>query len=54
MHHYPFHPGDHKLDTAHLTLEEEGTYRRALDLYYVSEAPLPDDKRMLSKRHAPA
>ena len=50
MHHYPFHPGDHMLDTVHLTLEEDATYRRALDLYYVSEEPLPDDKRMLSKR----
>lgn len=50
MHHYPFHPGDYMLDTAHLTLEEDATYRRALDLYYVSEGPLADDKRTLSKR----
>lgn len=50
MHHYPFHPGDYMLDTAHLSLEEDATYRRALDLYYVSEGPLPADKRTLSKR----
>lgn len=50
MHHYPFHPGDHMLDAGHLSLAEDATYRRALDLYYVSEAPLPNDKRMLGKR----
>lgn len=50
MHYYTFHPGDHTLHTAHLTLAEDATYRRALDLYFVSEAPLENDKRSLSKR----
>lgn len=50
MHHYPFHPGDYMLATAHLTLEEDATYRRALDHYYDTEAPLAFDKQTLSKR----
>jgi len=50
MHHYPFHPGDYMLDTAHLEPMHDLCYRRALDLYYVSEPALPDDKQLLSKR----
>lgn len=50
MHHYPFHPGDYMLDTAHLEPLHDLCYRRALDLYYTSEGPLADDKRTLSKR----
>lgn len=50
MHHYPFHPGDYMLDTAHLEPMHDLCYRRALDLYYVSEAPLPNEKQLLSKR----
>lgn len=50
MHHYPFHPGDYMLDTAHLEPMHDLCYRRALDLYYTSEQPLPDDKQLLSKR----
>lgn len=50
MHHYPFHPGDYIKDTVHLTLEEDATYRRALDHYYDTEAPLASDKQTLSKR----
>jgi len=38
------------LDTAHLEPLHDLCYRRALDLYYVSEQPLPNDKQMLSKR----
>jgi uncharacterized protein YdaU (DUF1376 family) len=50
MHHYPFHPGDYMLDTAHLLPMHDLCYRRALDLYYVSEEALPNDKQLLSKR----
>lgn len=28
MHHYPFHPGDYMLDTAHLEPMEDLAYRR--------------------------
>ena len=50
MHHYPFHPGDYMMATAHLEPLHDLCYRRCLDLYYDSEAPLAADKRMLSKR----
>jgi len=50
MHHYPFHPGDYMLDTAHLEPLHDLCYRRALDLYYVSETALCNDKQLLSKR----
>ncbi|TXH13476.1 MAG: DUF1376 domain-containing protein, partial [Hyphomicrobiaceae bacterium] len=41
MHHYPFHPGDYMLDTAHLEPMEDLAYRRLLDFYYSSEKPIP-------------
>jgi uncharacterized protein YdaU (DUF1376 family) len=41
MNYYPHHIGDYARDTAHLTLLEDGAYRRLLDLYYSSERPLP-------------
>jgi uncharacterized protein YdaU (DUF1376 family) len=42
---YEHHLGDYLRDTAHLTLIEEGVYRRLLDQYYIREAPLPPDLR---------
>lgn len=41
MNYYPHHIGDYKRDTAHLTLLEHGVYRQLLDLYYLSEEPIP-------------
>ena len=41
MNYYPHHIGDYAKDTAHLTILEDGAYRRLLDLYYSSERPLP-------------
>lgn len=38
---YPFHIGDYTADTRHLSILEDGAYRRLLDLYYTREAPLP-------------
>lgn len=43
MNYYPFHIGDYLRDTAHLSVMEDGAYRRMLDLYYASEKPLPLD-----------
>jgi uncharacterized protein YdaU (DUF1376 family) len=43
MHHYPHHIGDYRTHTAHLTMVEDGAYRRLLDLYYMHEKPLPAD-----------
>lgn len=50
MHHYPFHPGDYTLDTAHLEPMEDLTYRKLLDMYYDSEAPIPLETQQVSRR----
>lgn len=47
MNHYPHHIGDYLKDTAHLTMIEDGAYRRLIDLYYQHEQPLPADKRQV-------
>ena len=47
MNYYPFHIGDYAKATQHLTLEEDGMYRRLLDLCYITEKPLPKDHRQL-------
>ena len=41
MNYYEHHLGDYLRDTAHLTMLEDGAYRRLLDAYYIKEAPLP-------------
>lgn len=41
LNYYPLHIGDYLRDTSHLSLLEDGAYRRMLDLYYASERPLP-------------
>jgi uncharacterized protein YdaU (DUF1376 family) len=43
MHHYPHHIGDYRTHTAHLTMVEDGAYRRLLDIYYMNEFALPPD-----------
>lgn len=43
MRHYAHHIGDYRTRTAHLSLLEDGAYRRLLDLYYMHERPLPAD-----------
>lgn len=50
MNHYPFNPSDYMMATAHLEPMNDLCYRRCLDLYYDSEAPLTLCKRTLSKR----
>lgn len=47
MNYYPFHLGDYAKDTAHLTMLEDGAYRRLLDLYYTRERPLPGDPQTI-------
>ncbi|CAB4132015.1 Protein of unknown function DUF1376 [uncultured Caudovirales phage] len=41
MHFYDFNIGDYVKKTQHLTNEEDLAYRRALDMYYDTEQPLP-------------
>jgi len=50
MNFYPFHIGDFKSHTDHLSPIEDIAYRRLLDYYYLHEKPLPDDSEFLSKR----
>ena len=46
MNYYAFHIGDYKAHTPHLSLIEDLAYRRMLDLYYLTESPLPDVKKI--------
>jgi len=50
MNFYPFHIGDFKSHTDHLSPIEDLAYRRLLDYYYLHEKPLPDNAEFLSKR----
>lgn len=50
MNYYPFHPGDYLRDTAHLEPMEDLTYRRLLDMYYLSERPIPLETDLVSRR----
>lgn len=47
LNYYPHHIGDYARDTAHLSLLEDGAYRRMLDLCYRTEKPLPLDRNQL-------
>lgn len=47
MNYYPHHIGDYITATAHLSMVEDGAYRRLLDLYYSSEKQLPLDRKAL-------
>jgi uncharacterized protein YdaU (DUF1376 family) len=38
---YAFYPGDYGRDTAHLSLAEDGAYRRLLDYLYSTGRPIP-------------
>lgn len=50
MNYYQFHIGDYRSATAHLTNEEDLTYRRLLDMYYDSEQPIPKETQWVSRR----
>src|SRR4030095_15601018 len=55
MHYYQFNIGDYIKHTNHLSLEEDITYRRLLDLYKDTENPIPTDIPLFSRRiRAPA
>ena len=41
VHYYPWNIKEYSLHTAHLNVIEDCTYRRLLDYYYDTEAPIP-------------
>lgn len=49
MNYYEHHLGDYMRDTAHLSLLEDGAYRRLIDAYYVRERALPADLKECCK-----
>lgn len=49
MNFYEHHLGDYVRDTAHLSMLEDGCYRRLLDCYYVREAPLPREVKEVQR-----
>jgi uncharacterized protein YdaU (DUF1376 family) len=50
MHYYKFNIKDWTRDTAHLSIEEEGVYRRLIDHYYESEMPIPQETQWVIRR----
>lgn len=50
MHYYQFNIADWVLHTSHLTVEEEGVYRRLLDHYYDTEEPIPEKTQSVIRR----
>ena len=44
MHYFSFHISDYMSHTAHLSPMEDLAYRRCMDIYYLHEKPLPEDK----------
>ncbi len=47
---YKFHLGDYITHTTHLSDAEDLAYRRLLDLYYMSEAPIPLDAQSVARK----
>lgn len=50
MHYYQHNIGDYRRDTAHLSLLEHGVYRQLLDMYYLSESPIPGETQQVFRR----
>jgi len=49
VNYYEHHLGDYAKDASHLSLIEDGAYRRLLDAYYIREQPLPGDLKLCCK-----
>ena len=47
---YKFHLGDYITHTTHLSDAEDLAYRRLLDLYYMSEAPIPLNAELVARK----
>ena len=52
MHYYQHNIGDYRRDTSHLSLLEHGVYRQLLDLYHLSEKPIPEETDWVIRRLA--
>lgn len=50
MNYYPHHIGDYARDTSHLSMTEDGAYRRLMDICYSTEKPLSLDRAKVYKR----
>jgi uncharacterized protein YdaU (DUF1376 family) len=49
LNYYNHHIGDYTRDTAHLSIMEDGVYRRLIDIYYSTERPLPLEPRAIHR-----
>jgi uncharacterized protein YdaU (DUF1376 family) len=47
VNYYSHHIGDYLTDTAHLSILEDGAYRRLMDRYYSTETPINSDETAL-------
>lgn len=50
MHYYQHNIVDYRRDTAHLSLLEHGVYRQLIDMYYLSESPIPKETQQVFRR----
>jgi len=50
MNYFSFHVGDFVSHTTHLSNVEELAYRRMIDLYYLTEKPLPNDPALIARK----
>lgn len=50
MNYYSHHIGDYRRDTMYLSLLEHGVYRQLLDMYYLSERPIPLETEVVFRR----
>lgn len=46
---FPWYPADFERDTYHLTLAQDGAYRRLIDKYMILREALPDDDAALAR-----
>jgi len=50
MHYFPFHIGDYRSSTAHLSNDEDLAYRRLIEMYYDTEQPIQNDTKRVARR----
>ena len=50
MHYYSFNIGDYRKDTVHLSPIEHYIYRTLIDMYYLSEEPIPKETHWVMRR----